>query len=258
MFVDKEKKRLLVDLPLTSPTGKIRIKSRNVFHEYGLPHAPRQELFSLNNYVEWQIGYDLDITNKKFKGRPTTLPDKRFTANNGKVKALYELSEYLYYFYSWGYITSEELTDILEFLSALPEENLLSNHRDCQIKRTHPVEKKINDVQFLGLTLEYPQLIHKFDAYEIIAEITIREKQRAVGVQPMLYFCFPITEIKTSQPLIGRTARLKEHGEFVIDENNYRILVEMVRIFGMLSPAHNKDIIEIIKTTININGGLLF
>ena len=45
-----------------------------------------------------------------------------------------------------------------------------------------------------------------FGDYEIIAEITIREKQRAVGTQSMLYFCFPITELKSEDPLIGRCA----------------------------------------------------
>ena len=250
MFVDKQKKYLLIDLPLTSPTGKVRVKSRKSFHEYGLPHASRQTPFSLDNYVEWQIGYDLDIADKKFKGRPTTLPNKRFTANNGKVKAFYELSEYLYYFYSWGLIANKELTDILNLLSNLPGNSLLSNHRDCQIKRSHPIEKRINHIEFYALTLEYPQLVHKFEMYEVIAEITIREKQRAVGIQPMLYFCFPITEIKTKETLLGRTAQKKELGKFILDESNYRIIVEMVKIFGMLSPAHNKDIIEIIKTTI--------
>ena len=87
---------------------------------------------------------------------------------------------------------------------------LLSNHAACKIKRTHPVEKKINDMQFLGLTLEYPQFVYPFGKYEIIAEITVREKQRAVGVQPMLYLCFPLTEVnKENNDLIGRGSRKK-------------------------------------------------
>ncbi len=98
------------------------------------------------------------------------------------------------------------------------------------------------------MTLKYPQLVYKFGKYEIIAEITIREKQRAIGIQPMLYLCFPITELRASENLIGRIARIKETAQFVIDKTNYKIVPEMVKIFGMLSPSHHKDILEILKS----------
>lgn len=247
MFVDQENRRILIDIPLTSPTGKFRVKSRKFFHEYGIPHATKQKTFALDNYVEWQISYDVDAKELKNAPRLSTLPDMLFTANNGKKKAFYELSEYLYYFYSWGCLTALDLKDMWRFLGSLREEDLLSNHKDCKIKRTHPVERQINGTQFFGLTLEYPQLIYKFDDYEIIVEITIREKQRAIGVQPMLYLCFPITELKASGNLIGRTAKVKEHGKFLLDQNNHRVIVEMMRIFGMLSSPHNKDMLAILE-----------
>lgn len=240
---DEKNKRILVDIPLTTPTGKIRIKSRNMFYEYGNPHAAGSKPIIQNNYVEWQIGYDVEAKDKN----KSSVPHISFIAYNGKEKVLYELSEYLYYFYSWDMITSSELQSTFEFLSQLEEKNLLSNHPDCRITRTHPVEKQINDTTFFEMTLNYPQLIYKFGKYEIIAEITIREKQRAVGVQPMLYLCFPITELQESENLIGRTARKKEIAKFVIDESNCSIVIEMVRIFGMLSPSHHKDTLEILK-----------
>ena len=121
-----------------------------------------------------------------------------------------------------GLIEITALRKLLTFLSALEEDALLTNHRDCKIKRTHPAEKTINNIDFLQLTLEYPQLIYKFEQYEIIAEITIREKQRAIGTQPMLYFCIPITEINANENLIGRVAQLREHGEFVFNQKNYK------------------------------------
>ena len=241
---DKENKKILVDIPLTTHTGKIRIKSRSMFYEYGKPHATRRDPLTQNNYVEWQIGYDLEYE----KRDSSSLPHISFIAYNGKKKILYELSEYLYYFYSWDVITLSELRSTLEFLSGLKEENLLSNHPDCQITRTHPVEKQINDATFFGMTLNYPQLVYKFGKYEIIAEITIREKQRAVGIQPMLYLCFPITELQASENLIGRIAQVKETAQFVIDKGNYGIVIEMVKLFGMLSPSHHKDILEILKS----------
>ncbi len=66
----------------------------------------------------------------------------------------------------------------------------------------------------------------------------------------MLYFCFPITELNRPKNLIGRTAETKERGEFIFNAKNYKIILDITKIFGILSPAHNKDIIEIIKTII--------
>ncbi len=51
-----EAKGVFVNLPLTKPTGKIRVKRRSVFSEYGLPVRPRQDSLTQTNYVEWQIG----------------------------------------------------------------------------------------------------------------------------------------------------------------------------------------------------------
>ncbi len=89
-----------------------------------------------------------------------------------------------------------------------------------------------------------------FKHYEVITEITIREKQRAVGVQPMLYFCFPITELISDTHLIGRCANLKEFADFKINKDNSFIIVEMIKIFGMLSPSHKHDTIEIMDLVI--------
>jgi hypothetical protein len=109
-------------------------------------------------------------------------------------------------------------------------------------------KKTINSLEFQTLTIEYPQLLYKFDNYEIIAEITIKEKQRAVGTQPMLYFCFPITELQAENLLVGRTAEVKEFADFVFDENNAFIILEMIKIFGMLSSSHKFDTLQILTT----------
>jgi hypothetical protein len=132
----------------------------------------------------------------------------------------------------------------------LDDSNLIEKHSHCQIKRTYPQNEKINNLDFEILKVEYPQLIHKFKNYEIIAEITIREKQRAVGIQPMLYFCFPITELISDELLIGRTAKVKEFAYFKFDKNNAKVILEMIKIFGMLSISHRFDILKIIDLII--------
>ncbi len=67
----------------------------------------------------------------------------------------------------------------------------------------------------------------------------------------MLYFCFPITELESDNPLIGRCANTKEFAYFKINKNNSFIMLEMVKIFGMLSPSHQYDTLEILDLIIN-------
>ena len=252
MYIDKidyAKKELLVAIPLTTTSGKIRVKQRDNIYGYGSPFASRQKKFNQKNYIEWQIGYDIEVDkeyNEKLNKDLTTIKNIIFTAYNKKKKYLYELSEYLYYMIDFGIITINELKKLKCFLNNLKEEDLIEKHHHCQIKKTHPQIEKINNLDFEILKIEYPQLIHKFKNYEIITEITIREKQRAVGVQPMLYFCFPITELICDTLLIGRNANKKEIAYFKFDKNNAFIILEMIKIFGMLSMSHIFDMKKIL------------
>lgn len=249
--IDKENKKIIIPIPLTTTSGKIRIKERDNIYGYGLPFASKTNKFNQKNYVEWQIGYDVEINTDKVG--LTSLEKKNFIAYNRKHKALYELSEYLYYFVDFGIFSKEELKKLKNEIEQLCDDNLISKHSHCAIKRTHPIEEEINKLNFEILKIEYPQLIYKFKNYEIIAEITIREKQRAIGVQPMLYFCFPITELKSVETLIGRCAVTKEKAFFEINEKNSFIILKIFKIFGMLSPSHRYDILKILDLIIEEN-----
>lgn len=44
-----DKNQISFILPLTQPTGKVRIKERNSFYEYGNPVAVRKTKVSLNH-----------------------------------------------------------------------------------------------------------------------------------------------------------------------------------------------------------------
>lgn len=238
-----------IKIPLTTTSGKIRVKNRSYFNEYGIPCATKQKPFSQTNYIEWQIGYDADITNEG-KIKLTTLPTHIFKAYNGKNKALYELSEYLFYFTKWRLINLKDLEDLKNKILSIKKNELVENNSECQIKRTHPKEVIINNVDFYESKIEYPLLIHKFSKFEIISEITVREKQRAIGTQAMLYFCLPLSELEESGDLIGRCANTKETATFIFDKNNYLVILEMIHIFGMLSESHRADIVAIIDLII--------
>lgn len=251
MFISSIKdNELKVAIPLTKGTEKTRIKRRSILNEYGVPVSTRSEPFAQNCYVEWQIGYDV-ITADTEKLSRTTMPSIRFTGANGKEKALYELSEYIKYFYDWGTITQEELLNVKNYLTSLNDSDFFDNsitHPQLAIRRTNFVETELNGLKFLRTQVEYPMHVHKFGNFEVVTEIIIKEKQYAIGVQPMLYFCFPITELENSEQLLGRTANTKEMAEFKINSENIKVFIEMLKIFGMLSRNHNTDVLTILDT----------
>lgn len=249
---NKEKKEIHVEVPLTATSGKIRIKRRSLLNEYGIPVATKQTPLSQDCYVEWQIGYDVVIDDDE-KLTQTSLPDARFLGANKKTKALYELSEYIFYFSRWNVFSEKDLVALSKKIEAAPASELFDVHPDLAIKRSHFIEKKLHGLSFLASRIEYPLLVYKFGKFEIVAEIVTREKQRAVGVQPMLYLCFPISELRAKTPLFGRTVATKETADFAFTTNNASILLEMLHLFGMLSESHRRDTLSILRTILQKN-----
>jgi len=240
--LDDNKKEVLVHIPLTTTSGKIRIKERNLLNEYGISVVTKQIAFSQKHYVEWQISYDVVVG----KSKEATLIDKTFVGANGKIKTLFELSEYLYYFHKWNVITENTLLEIKKFVENTDDNLLIDANNNYNILRSNFKETKLFGIDFLQAEIKYPLLVHKINNYDIITEIVIKEKQRAIGVMPMLYLCFPITELKGN--LIGRVAETKETAVFIINKININVLTDMLKIFGILSLAHKKDTISIIET----------
>lgn len=247
-----ENKKIYVEIPLTTQSGKIRVKIRNSFYEYGIPTATKQIPFSQKHYIEWQIGYDVDKSDKE-KLALSTLQETHFVGANEKNKALYELSEYLYYFVQWGIINKAEIENLCAFLQKLKNEDFIDSREDLQIFRSHPKQKQILDIEFYVSEVKYPLLVHKFGNFDVLVEIIIKEKQRAIGVQPMLYVCFPITELdsKDNAAFLGRVARAKECGILSLNANHKAFVLECFKIFGILSKNHNYDVLEILKVIQN-------
>ncbi|PAF43047.1 R.Pab1 family restriction endonuclease [Helicobacter sp. 11S03491-1] len=246
--LDEINKKIAIDIPLSAPSGKIRVKSRNSFYEYGLPVATRQQIFTQKHYIEWMIGYDV-IKKQKEKIALTTLQNTEFMGSNKELKSLYELSEYCYYFKKWGIIKNSEILSLMEFLNKPTINDFLDSNPELEILRTHPKNKKILGIDFYCSEVKYPLLVHPFDKFDILVEIIIREKQRAIGAQPMVYVCFPVTELieKNNTQLLGRCAKTKEFAHLILDFTHKNLLLGLFKIFGILSPAHNHDVLEILK-----------
>lgn len=268
ILVDEDNQKIAVPIFINKNKSKIQIKSRSHSNDYGLPVATRRDGFTMDSYVEWMIGYDVKwgsvkrggckvkITSQKELQKleeSTLVNNPHFIGANGSVKALYELSEYIYYFYKWGCIPRQKLLDVQNYLDLIDHDQLIDNNLLLQIERSHPISRTINDINFEYTQVKYPLLIYKFnDSYRIMTEIKISEKQYAIGIQPMLYLCFPITKLRVEgDPLVGRVALKNEVAFFDINNDNIFVFLEILKIFGILSSAHKHDVTQIIKVILN-------
>lgn len=234
---------LFVNLPLTKPTGKVRVKRRSYFAEYGEPIAPRQCSITQSLYVEWQIGYDLKASDEN-KGK-TSLPQLEFQNYKGEIKCCYELSEILYYAYKLKLISVKEICDAYQAIKAVGERNTFEEN--SSISRTNPKSVCFNGLDFYAMQVSYPLFVHRFGSYEIFAEIIVREKQRAVGSQAMLYVCVPITSLAFNTQPFGRKLETKECAKWYIGKDEALLSLEMFRVFGMLSAKHRFDVLAIMR-----------
>lgn len=236
---------LKVSLPLTRPTGKVRIKERSFFGEYGKPVAVRKSKMGLSNYVEWQIGYDLEATEEN-KSK-TSLKRWTFTNYKNICKYAYELTEVLYYSVRRRLVSKKQIVAVRRQIETVADSDTLEMRDDMIPGRTNPVPATVNGMDFYRMTVQYPMLVHKFGQYDIYAEVTVREKQRAVGHQAMLYVCLPLTALRFEENAIGRTLNAKETADWVIGREEAELSLELFRIFGMLSPKHRFDVLAIFK-----------
>ncbi|EQA9763981.1 R.Pab1 family restriction endonuclease [Campylobacter coli] len=228
------------ELPLTSVAGKIRVKQRSTFNDYGLPIAPTKINIDVKHYIEWQIGYDM-IAGEN---------DGNFIGANGKNKKLYELSDIIFQFFKHNIIARESLLCIKNFLESNKE--LIEDK--MKINRSNFVQKQIAGIDFLESYVSYPLLVYQFNNNEFLSEIIIREKQRAIGIQGMLYFCFPVCLLKNingERNFLGRCIQSKEKGYLEVNQNNINIFLEMLKIFGILSNNHRYDVLQIIEFILN-------
>ena len=181
------------------------------------------------------------------ENRPkATLASQTFLNYKGEEKFAYELSEMLFYAVQQGFVSLNEVKEIFGQIQAVPEAQTLEQLESMSICRTHPQMVAVNGMDFFKMTVSYPMLVCKFGQYDIYTEIVVREKQRAVGTQAMLYVCLPITSLHFTKPVLGRTLEAKEMATWFIGADEGALALELFRIFGMLSPKHRHDVLAIL------------
>lgn len=192
--INHDEKVIGIFIPLTSISGKVRVKIRHAFSDYGVSTATRTIPFSLKHYVEWQIGYDAPIKDKE-KFELTTLKD--VLGANNKVKTLYELSEIIYYAKQLGLISLENLENTLKYL----EKQKQFIEDNFMITRERFRSHQFGGMAFELSRISYPLFIHYFNDNQL-SEIVIREQQYGSKPKPCCIFAFLFFGVKNRSSLI--------------------------------------------------------
>jgi hypothetical protein len=79
-------------------------------------------------------------------------------------------------------------------------------------------------------------------------QIQLKQKQRAVGYQAMVYVCLPLTEVLAADglPRLAGTAHSKETVFYDFNRDNGPFLIDIIHAFGLASQPHNEDIQKIL------------
>jgi len=226
---------VLVRMPLTDVTGKVRVKEKTS-DGFGIPIAPSKTSLGKGHYLEWQIGYDSPTTNS-----PSSVPQIRFT-RKGETKYGHELSKILLDALRVGILSTNDLQRELALLPKLAERSF-EERESVEMEAT----QKPDDTGFARSVQRVPQFIKITDHGSV--QILLKQKQRAVGYQAMVYVCLPMDQVlnTSGEPRKAAAAKSKETVLYRFDLENAGLLLDIVRAFAMASKQHNEDIGNILN-----------
>ena len=224
-----------VRLPLTDVTGKVRVKEKSA-DGFGIPIAPSKTSLGKKHYLEWQIGYDTSNASS-----PTVVPKIKFK-RKGETKYGHELSKIIFESVRIGLLTSNEIAAEIEALKKIPA---------ADFEESQPVQVDTETNSSAGGFQRAVQRVPQFtkNTPHGSVQIQLKQKQRAVGYQAMVYVCLPLTEVLTpdGEPRKAGAAKPKETVYYDFTNKNAAFLRDVVHAFGLASPQHNADIRTILE-----------
>ncbi len=224
-----------VRLPLTDVTGKVRVKEKSA-DGFGIPIAPSKTVLGKKHFLEWQIGYDTPNVND-----PTVVKKIMFT-RKGETKYGHELSRIIFESVRLGLLSTNDI---------LAEIKVLENIPATEFEESQPVsvdtETNNSSGGFQRAVQRVPQFTKTSPHGSV--QIQLKQKQRAVGYQAMVYVCLPLTEILTldGEPRKAGRAKTKETVYYDFTNENAGLLRDILRAFGLASAQHNEDMRTILK-----------
>lgn len=223
--------------------GKFRFKKRQNRLGFGEIFSTRNEPFNEKAYLEWQIGFDVPVSDVEAGNVEVKLNEQSFIGSNGSKKYPSELSELFYTAIEQGFISKDEVKDLLKEIRAYRE---LIDERGIYVEEK-TLKITLNGINFEETHIKLPTLFMIQTLDETQIEISIKQQQYASGVQPMVYFCIPLTSFKNSSSFLNRSSNVGDNLIYVINKNNAQNLIYLMKIFGMASERHKHDIVQIIK-----------
>lgn len=224
-----------VRLPLTDVTGKVRVKAMTP-SGFGIPVAPSRTVLGANHYIEWQIGYDIPTTNS-----PSVVPQIRFQSN-GEMKYGHELCKIILKATRLGLISTNDLAHEIEALNKIPPS-------EYEESRTVQIEVSTNTApDGFHIAVERLPLLTKTTTHGSV-QIQLKQKQRAVGYQAMVYVCLPMNQVLDMNGNLRKPGRAKSKETVYYDFNrrNAGFILDIVRAFGMASQQHNQDMRQMLE-----------
>ncbi len=219
---------IIVELPLTTPTGKVRVKRWIEESNFGIQIATRREKLTSNDYLEWQISY----------ASKEGLDFIRFP--NGTFG--FELAEIIFHAKRLNLLRRKDLERLLDFVESL----------DSTIEESEKLIRRKCDGFLYGFRrLEEIIPIYVKFGKEHFVEIALKHKQKAVGYQAMVYLCVWIKSLE-EKDLIGRPAKAKETATFRISSSNVEVITDTVMAFALASKQHNEDMKFLLEKVIEI------
>ena len=223
-----------VRLPLTDVTGKVRVKEKSS-DGFGLPVAPSKTLLDKNYYLEWQIGYDIPNTNS-----PSVVPQIKFQ-RNGETKYGHELSKIIFEAVRLGIISTNDLIREINSLEKIPP---------GEFEESQAVQVEVSTNNSADVFQSAIQLLPQFTKSTPYGwvQIQLKQKQRAVGYQAMVYVCLPMAEVLAmdGSPRRAGNAKSKETIYYVFNRANAAFLLDIIDAFGIASQQHNEDMQNIL------------
>jgi hypothetical protein len=223
-----------VRLPLTDVTGKVRVKEQTS-DGFGIPVAPSRTALGEKHYLEWQIGYDIPNTNS-----PSLVPEITFI-RNGETKHGHELSKIIFEAMRLGILSTNDLIREVEALKKIQPSEFEESQRV-------QVETSTNAAAngFQSAVERLPQFTKTTPHGSV--QIQLKQKQRAVGYQAMVYVCLPMNEMLAMDGVPRKPAKAKSKETVFYDFNraNAAFLLDIIHAFGLASQQHNEDIQKIL------------
>lgn len=224
-----------VRLPLTDVAGKVRVKKKSP-GGFGLPVAPTKTRLGKADYLEWQIGYDLPDTNS-----PSVVAHIQFT-RKGETKYGHELSKIIFEAVRLGLLSTNEL---------IREVKNLPHIKPADFEENQPVQIEMDTNKTPGGFQRAVQRVPQFTKITPYGwvQIQLKQKQRAVGFQAMVYVCLPMDKVLTMDgtPRPPGKAKPKETVYYDFTREDAAFLLDIIHAFGLASQQHNEDIRQILE-----------